>query len=84
MPVNSVARAIAMLGGPSEVARRRGKTAWAVSKWRIYGIPAEHVLWLAAETGFRCTPHDLAPQFYPHCDDGLPDRLRDKPARQLA
>jgi hypothetical protein len=79
-PNSPVARAIAMLGGPSEVARRRGlKTAWAVSKWRTRGVPAEHVIWLAEQTNFRFTPHQLAPAFYPHSDDGVPTHRRGGP-----
>ena len=74
---SAVARAIAHLNGASAVARARGlKTSWAVSKWVRDGLPAEHVLWLAEQTGWRFTPHTLAPALYPHPDDGLPPDLR--------
>lgn len=72
-PSEALAGAFKMLGGASGVARRRGlKTAWAAAKWLRVGLPAEHVLWLAEETGWKYTPHQFAPQLYPHPDDGLP------------
>lgn len=68
-----VAQAVASLGGLSSVARRRGlKSHMSISKWITYGIPAEHVLWLAAETGWKWTPHALAPHLYPNPWDGMP------------
>jgi len=66
-----VAAAIDSLGGPSEVARRRGLTPWAVSKW-TRRLPAEHVLWLAEQTEWQYTPHQLAPALYPNPGDALP------------
>lgn len=77
MSSEPVAAAIAALGGPAAVSRRRGlKSPWSVSKWIREGLPPEHVLWLAAETGYRFSPHDLAPAYYPHPDDGLPVERR--------
>jgi len=76
MQESNVSLAIKLLGGPSDVARRAGlKTAWGVSKWRE-ALPADRVLWLSEETGWRFSPHELAPDRYPHPDDGLPDDLR--------
>jgi hypothetical protein len=76
MQESNVSLAIKLLGGPSDVARRAGlKTAWGVSKWRE-ALPADRVLWLSEETGWRFSPHELAPERYPHADDGLPEELR--------
>lgn len=72
-----VASAIASLGGPAAVARLRNlKTSWAVAKWVRDGLPSEHVLWLAEQTGWKWTPHQLAPRLYPYADDGLPFKER--------
>lgn len=71
--LTKVSQAIAHLGGASAVARARGlKTAWGASKWARDGLPAEHVLWLAEQTEWLFSPHELAPDLYPHPDDGLP------------
>jgi hypothetical protein len=75
--LSQVAQAIACVGGPSAVAKARGlKTAWGASKWARDGLPAEHVLWLAEQTGWKYSPHQLAPDLYPHPDDGLPTERR--------
>jgi hypothetical protein len=77
MQVSPVATAIASLGGAREVARRRNlKAPWSVYKWINKGLPSEHVLWLAEQTGWKWTPHQLVPELYPHPDDGLPVHLR--------
>lgn len=71
--LSPIAGAIQILGGASAVAARRGlKTAWGVAKWVRDGLPAEHVLWLAEQTEWRYTPHELRPDIYPHPDDGMP------------
>jgi DNA-binding transcriptional regulator YdaS (Cro superfamily) len=66
------ADAIQSLGGPSSVARLRGRTPWAISKWVRDGVPPNEVLWLAAATGWQFTPHQIDPKLYPNADDGLP------------
>lgn len=71
-----VCEAIDSLGGDSAVARRAGlKTAWAVAKWRVK-LPAERVLWLAKQTGWKFTPHKLSPALYPNSTDGVPKHKR--------
>jgi DNA-binding transcriptional regulator YdaS (Cro superfamily) len=67
-----IAQAIERAGGPSSVAKRLEIKAWAVSKWCRNGIPADRVLSLAALSGWAVTPHQMAPDIYPHADDGLP------------
>ena len=67
-----VSKAIASLGGAATVARLRGLSGWAVSKWLRDGIPSGHVLWVAEQTEWRWTPHQLKPEIYPHPDDGMP------------
>lgn len=85
MSESPVAAAVESLGGPSAVARKRNlRSPWSVSKWIRDGLPADHVLWLARETGFQWTPHQLAPSLYPHPDDGLPEPLRALPSRAVA
>lgn len=74
---NAIAEAIAQAGGASKLAQLRGlKTPWTVRKWIRDGLPAEHVIWLSELTGWRSTPHQLAPDIYPHPDDGLPANFR--------
>lgn len=73
----AVCAAIKSLGGPASVARLRSlKTPWSVSKWMRDGLPAEHVIWLAEQTGWKWKPHDLAPEFYPYPEDGIPPEVR--------
>ena len=72
MGTEQTARAIESLGGASAVARLRGVTPWAVSKWSRAGVPAEQARWLAEQTGWRFTPHQLRPDLYPNAADGLP------------
>ena len=72
-----VARALGLAGGAAKVAQARGlKTPWGAAKWVKDGLPAQHVLWLAERTEWQITPHELAPQLYPHPDDGLPAERR--------
>lgn len=73
----AVRSAVTFLGGPPAVARLRNlKSPWSVAKWVRDGIPADHVIWLSEMTGWRYTPHQLAPALYPHPHDGLPPQLR--------
>jgi len=66
------AEAIESLGGDTAVAKLAGlKTSWAVAKWRSK-LPAERTLWLAEQTGFKFTPHQLNSEMYPNPTDGLP------------
>ncbi|VWD20527.1 helix-turn-helix domain-containing protein [Burkholderia contaminans] len=76
-PNPHVAEALDMLDGDSAVARLLNVRPWAISKWRR-SIPPGRVLWLAEQTGWRKTPHQLCPEIYPNELDGLP------PALQLA
>lgn len=71
-----VFQAIRDAGGPSAMARELGLTPWAVSKWVTTGLPANRVLWLAERTGWKYTPHSLAPGIYPNPTDGLPQEWR--------
>jgi hypothetical protein len=67
-----VAAAIDYLLGDSAVAKLAGlKTTWAVAKWR-QKLPERRALWLAKQTGFKFTPHQLDPEMYPNPTDGLP------------
>lgn len=80
----AVRLAINLAGGPERVAEIRGlKSAWAVRKWIKDGLPLEHALPLAELTGWRVTPHQLAPEAYPNVEDGLPPLFR-RAARRAA
>jgi DNA-binding transcriptional regulator YdaS (Cro superfamily) len=71
----SVAEALDWLGGDSAVARLLNVRPWAISKWRKK-LPGSRVIWLAEQTAWKWTPHDLSPDLYPHPSDGLPEFLR--------
>lgn len=72
---------IHQIGSYSEAARRLGlKTAWAVQKWRVSGVPHDQVILFAAHAAFVSTPHQLRRDLYPHPDDGLPQTLRGRAA----
>jgi len=78
-----VAEAVALLGGLSAVGRHYGKTAWAVAKW-VKAFPPGRTLSLAELTGWRKTPHELCPEYYPNPDDGLPPVVRARLAAGLS
>ena len=67
-----VIEALASAGGVPEVARALQVSAEAIRLWTLRGVPDKRVLWLAERTNWRFTPHQLAPQLYPHPDDGMP------------
>ena len=67
----AVGEAIDLLGGDSAVAGMLGVRPWAVSKWRK-NFPPNRTLWLAEMTGWRKTPHQLCPSYYPNPLDGVP------------
>jgi hypothetical protein len=79
-----VVQAIQSLGGATSVARLRGRTPWAISKWMRNGIPAGEVLWLSEQTGWRFTPHQLSPALYPNATDGMPRRSSTTPEQRAA
>lgn len=74
-PHQDVAEALDMLGGDSAVARLLNVRPWAISKWRR-AIPPGRVLWLAEQTGWRKTPHQLCPEIYPNETDGIPPGMQ--------
>ncbi|MFW6342494.1 MAG: transcriptional regulator [Halothiobacillaceae bacterium] len=65
-------------GATARMARHFGVSHEAVRKWRSH-VPEARVLGLCAALGWRVTPHELRPDFYPHPDDGLPPELRGRP-----
>ena len=65
---------ISDLGGLSKAARALGITRQRLWNWRSRGVPAEEVIRLAEATGWTTTPHQIAPEIYPHEQDGLPSR----------
>ena len=65
----ALARAVALVGGPSAVARLLSISSQAVSQWRR--VPAERVLEMERATADpetnlpRVTRHELRPDLYP-------------------
>ncbi|CAN0620497.1 transcriptional repressor of cell division inhibition gene dicB [Burkholderia multivorans] len=80
-PNPHVAEALDMLGGDSAVARLLNVRPWAVSKWRK-AIPPGRVLWLAEQTGWRKSPHQLCPEIYPNESDGIPPAVSNRLSRK--
>lgn len=75
--MGSLEKAIKIIGGPKEVATYFGlKSTMAISHWKRRGIPASYVIKLSELTGWQVRPNDLAPQIYPHPDDGIPSSMR--------
>lgn len=79
-----VAQAIELAGGASRIAEQLNlRTPWAVNKWKR-SFPPERARWLAEATGWKVTPHQLAPQLYPNPDDALPRKTKKASAVQAA
>ncbi len=77
MSTPTVREAIAEAGGISVLATALGfKNPETVRVWLSRGLPDKHVLAVAEQTGWKYTPHQLAPDLYPHPDDGLPEDMR--------
>lgn len=76
---NWVKEAIRRAGKAPRVAGLLNLKQQAVSKW-VKKLPAGRVLDLSELTNWEITPHQLAPDLYPHPNDGLPEALRNKAA----
>jgi DNA-binding transcriptional regulator YdaS (Cro superfamily) len=71
--MNPIQRAVSIVGGQSELARRMAKynkngslTPQAVNSWCSKNrIPAEYVLAVERETDSQVSRHDLRPDLYP-------------------
>ena len=61
--LTAVASAIKKIGTMADVAREVNLTHKAVSKWKVNGVPARWVLWLANRSGVP--KHRLRPDLYP-------------------
>jgi hypothetical protein len=72
-----IAAAIEAAGGTRKVQEAAGlKSPESVRVWIKRGVPAEHVILLAALGGWRYPPNAIASELYPHPDDGLPTDRR--------
>lgn len=72
-----IGEALKRAGGVGAVAKALNMSEEGVRLWRARGaIPAGNVLWLAEQTEWEFTPHQLASELYPHPDDGLPQERR--------
>lgn len=70
-------RLVANLIRPTDLANALGESRQAINNWRVRDrVPPHKVLAVCRLLDFRVTPHQLAPDFYPHPDDGLPAALR--------
>ncbi len=77
----SVIRLVELAKGQSNLARALNVRPQAVQQWVRSGrVPPERVLDAARVVDFAVTPHELAPKFYPHPNDGVPEELRGKAA----
>lgn len=65
--------AIDAAGGIPQVARRLGTTPQAVYNWFRRGhVPTGKIVPVCRATHWRVTPHQVAPDVYPHPCDGIP------------
>lgn len=71
-----IEKAIEEAGSQAALARRLRMSVQRLANWRKRGFPAEHAIRVSKAVGWKVTPHELAPEMYPHPDDGLPHELR--------
>lgn len=73
---------VRMFPSQAELSRTLGLTRQAIQFWvdAETVVPAEHVLPIAAATGWQVTPHELRPDLYPNPTDGLPPEMREEAA----
>lgn len=66
------------LGSRRDIARALSVTYQAVRKYddAIPVRPVNRVLQLCELSGWRVKPHEVAPDVYPHPDDGVPREAR--------
>jgi DNA-binding transcriptional regulator YdaS (Cro superfamily) len=64
------------LVGLHPLAKHLGVSYQAIQKYKKTVAPAERVIGIAEATGWTITPHEIAPNIYPHPHDGLPVKLR--------
>lgn len=71
--MTALERAIDIVGGQSELARRLGLKQANVWHWlnRSGRVPAEHVIAIEEATGAQVTRHDLRPDLYPSAAGGM-------------
>lgn len=82
---NLIGEALKKAGGVGAVAKALNMSEEGVRLWRARGaVPAGSVLWLSERTEWEYTPHQIAPEIYPHPDDGLPPERRPAPAQSAA
>jgi hypothetical protein len=73
----AIARAIDEAGGIYAVAEAFEMTHEGVRIWQFRGtLPPSRVIALAELSGWKVTPHMLAPTLYPNKADGIPRRRR--------
>jgi DNA-binding transcriptional regulator YdaS (Cro superfamily) len=74
--ISPLIQAIEMVG-LHPMAKHLGVRYQSIQKYRKT-VPAERVIGIAEATGWKITPHQIAPHIYPHPHDGLPVNLRKK------
>ncbi|MDG5498936.1 helix-turn-helix domain-containing protein [Marinobacter sp. BGYM27] len=74
MATHALKRAVSLSGGQTSLASACGVKQPYVWNWinRDGRVPAEYVLRVSQATNFEITPHELRPDIYPNCSDGLP------------
>ena len=74
-----IRKAIDLAGGAGVIAKALGISDEGVRVWITREkVPAQHVLWLSARTGYRVLPHELSPALYPHPTDGVPPAIQEQ------
>lgn len=64
--------AVELGGGQTKVGEKLGLKQSAIGNWLARGrVPNDQVIALSAACNHKVTPHQLAPEIYPHPDDGL-------------
>lgn len=74
--MTALERAIALFPTKTAMAEKFGVHPMSINHWVNRGLPADRVLDVAAATDWAVTPHELAPELYPHPEDGLPPDRR--------
>jgi DNA-binding transcriptional regulator YdaS (Cro superfamily) len=89
--MDELKRAIKLVGSQAQLAERMNQGrppeehvgGSAIGNWLIRGkVPPEHVIAVSRAVNWEVVPHRLAPEIYPHEEDGLPPVIRARMAAE--